>query len=167
MISDPADLRGIKWGSTNDVLEYAKHPQLAVKLWLAATARDSQATDMRRRGPAIAQLDTHGALQAADMIAGGSPESRKLGQASREALREIGFESDEATTGGPLSEMAKAAAETGGDRQVQCFKALSVTADWSALQWAFEAGAVSARWPADGAFRLLGRRRWRRRDISQ
>ena len=77
---------------------------------MAATAQDSETSDMRGRKLAIAQLKPRAAYKLADIITGKSLGTAKLGEATEEAARKIGREPDEAATGGPRSNMAKVAA---------------------------------------------------------
>ena len=58
--------------------------QLALKLWLTATAEEPIASDMRRGELPIAQLNPRSAFEMADVIAGG-PQMGKAsgGKASR------------------------------------------------------------------------------------
>ena len=57
----------------NDVPRKAKHRQLALKFWLAATAKEPVAANIRRRDLAIGQLNPRSAFGAADVRAGGPP----------------------------------------------------------------------------------------------
>ena len=50
------------------------------------------ASDMRRKGLAIAQLNPSSASELADAIAGGSVEDSEMGKASKRASREVGYE---------------------------------------------------------------------------
>ena len=127
-ISNPEDLREVTWDSMNDAPKSAEHSHLALKLRIAATAGDSQAAATRRRELAIAQFNPHGALQIVDMVAGGSLAGPKLGAAPQEASREIGRESDRATSGGPRSQMGKVAATAETAEQIQRLEALSGSA---------------------------------------
>ena len=102
----------------NDALKNADHGQVALKLWIPATAKDDRASDLRSKDPGIASLNPRSASQLADMISGKSAELAKLGQASCEAWNEIGLDPDEATAGGrrikmkELAERAKSACGT-------------------------------------------------------
>ena len=109
-VYNPADLQESTRDFANDALELAEHRQLGLKLSLAATARDSDTSDMHGRKLAIAQLNPRAAYELVDMITGKFLGTAKLGEATKKAEREIGCEPDEATTGGPRSKMAKVAA---------------------------------------------------------
>ena len=119
MIFDPTDLEEVRWDFMTGVLENAEHRRLALKLWLAATAEDSQSPDMRGRALEIAQSNPDTVFEIHGIIAGGPMEAAKLGGASQESSGGIGFEPDEVATGGPRIKMAKAAARAGTARQIQ------------------------------------------------
>ena len=91
---------------------------------LAATAEDSQVSDMRSRELAVAQVDAHSASQLADMITRNSLDAIRIGKASREASRQIGFEPDEATTRGPRSKIAKVEGRAESVEQIRRVEAL-------------------------------------------
>ena len=94
----------------SSVLQDADRRQLALKLWLTATAKEPMASDMRRRELAIAQLRPRSAFEMADVIAGGWVDATQAGKASRQAARDVGLEDGGVTKGGPRSNMAKIAA---------------------------------------------------------
>ena len=79
---------------------------------------------MRSRGLAVAQVDAHSASRLADMITRNSLDSIRIGKASREASRQIGFEPDEDTTGGPPSKLARAEGRAEIVEQIGRFGAL-------------------------------------------
>ena len=56
------------------------------------------------------------------MIAGGSAGATRMGGASREVSRAVGFDEDEAATGGPLSDMARLAESAETTEQIQRFE---------------------------------------------
>ena len=93
--------------------------QLTLRLRLAAAASEPMALDARRRGIAIAQLNPHGAIEIADMNAGGSAAASTMGRASPEASRAVGLDQDESVTGGRRSRESEVAekAEAMGDIQ--------------------------------------------------
>ena len=86
-VSNLADLRESTWDFANDALEHAKRRQLGSKLWLAATARDSDTSDMHGRKLAVAQLNPRAAYKLADMITGKFLVTAKLGEAAKKAER--------------------------------------------------------------------------------
>ena len=59
------------------------------------------------------------------MVAGGSLEAAKLGEASQGASKELGSEPDEATSGGPRSKMAKVVGRAETAEEIQSLEALS------------------------------------------
>ena len=113
MIFDPADLKEVRLDFMAGVLGNTGYRRPASRLWPTATAEDSQSSDMRGVALAIAQLNPHSAFEIAGMIAGVSMEAAKLGGASQESSRGIGFEPDEVATGGPRVKKAKVAARAG------------------------------------------------------
>ena len=62
-----------------------------MRLWLAATAKDSQVRDMWRQELATAQLNPSSSSQLADKTTGNSLEFAKFGKAPRVASRKIGI----------------------------------------------------------------------------
>ena len=92
---------------------------------------------------------------------------QELGEAPEEASREIGFEPDRATTGGPRSKMAKVAARAESVEQIQRSEALLGGANVlrsCELSLKFAAAgprcwAAPAKWPADSTSALLRARR--------
>ena len=119
LISDPKDSADAKWGFMNNVLTGAQHRQLAPKLWLDATAKEPMASDMRRRGPVLSQINPRGASELADMVAGGSAGATIIGRAPNGAARAVGLEDDEVSKEGPMNKMAKIAARAGSLEQIQ------------------------------------------------
>ena len=81
-----------------------------MKLWLAATAKEPMVSDMRRRDFATAQLNPRRAFEIADMINGVMVDDAQMGEASKEAAPNVGFEDDKAIKGSPRSTLAKIAA---------------------------------------------------------
>ena len=49
LIYNPSDLAGTRWDFMEEALKTAERRQLALKLWLTATAKDPATTDMRRK----------------------------------------------------------------------------------------------------------------------
>ena len=107
------------------VLEDAESRQLSLKLWPAATAEGSQASDVRRQETAVARSNPRGAFEMADVIAGRSMEVAMLDKAYREASREDGLEPDWATTGCPRSKISMVAARPVIAEQIRRSEALS------------------------------------------
>ena len=62
---------------------------------------------MRRRDLALAQMNTRGAFELADMAAGGSIDATQLEEAYGDAAREVGLEDGEASRGGPGTKWPK------------------------------------------------------------
>ena len=85
LISNPKDLSETKWGFTDDVLQDGEHKQLTLKLWLAATAKATAASDMRRRGISMAEINPNSAFELADRTTGTSVDETVMGRASRNA----------------------------------------------------------------------------------
>ena len=96
-----------------------EHRQLALKLRLAATAKEPMGSDMRRRELAIAQPNSQSACEIAEMIAGGWVGPAQMGRASEEATRDVGLGDEEVIKGGPRSKMAKIAVGAGPLEHVQ------------------------------------------------
>ena len=69
-IRGPEDPHEAGWGFMKDLIRSARHRQPALKLWLAATAKEPMASDMRRRELAAAQPNPQSAFEIADTIAG-------------------------------------------------------------------------------------------------
>ena len=106
LIFNPNDLAEAKWDLMDDVLSDAQHRQLALKLWLASTAKEPMASDMRRRGLVLTQMNPRGAFELADIVAGGSVDATQMGQAYKEAAREVGLKDEGASRGGPRNKTA-------------------------------------------------------------
>ena len=124
LVFKPSDLSEAKWGSMDNVLRNEGRRRLSLKLWLAATAKEPLASDMRRRELAITQLNPQRAFEIADMIAGAPVDDAQMGEASKEAARDVGFEDDKAIKGGARSIVAKIAARVEYLRRIQRFESL-------------------------------------------
>ena len=105
-----AGANGIQLDLMSNALSDAHQRQLALKLWMAATADAPTAPDKRRRGAALAQMSPRNAFELADMVAGGSVDATQMVKAPKEAAREVGLEGDEVSRGGRRNKMAKIAA---------------------------------------------------------
>ena len=87
------------------------------------------APDMRRRELAIAQLNLQSTFEIADAIAGGPVATSIMGRSSLEASRAVGFDQDEAITGGPRGKTAKVAEKAGAREDIQRSDASAGRAD--------------------------------------
>ena len=61
MILTREDLWGAKWVFMRDALKEMERRELALKLWLAATAKDTKSPDVRGVELAISHLNRRGA----------------------------------------------------------------------------------------------------------
>ena len=124
----------------------AERRQLALKFWLAATAKDPTVSGRRVGEVAIDQLNTRGVAEVAAGIAGGSVGASQTGKTSREAARGVGFEDDGVVKGGPGSKMARLAARAEHLEQIQRLEARAAgrmfcaAANWVRNQWQLESG---------------------------
>ena len=96
----------MKWDSPRHVLQETGRRQLALELWPEGTARGAQASGIRTREIAGAQVDPRSDCQLAGSLTRDSADSTKLGEASGEALAAVGFAPDGAISGEHSSEMA-------------------------------------------------------------
>ena len=101
----PIRLPDSKLDFIDDVPKKAERRELALKLWRSATAKDPAASDMRRRALAMAQLNPKRAFEIADMRAGSSVDSTKMGGANSGWFRKRrrchgGPEKDNGSSGG-------------------------------------------------------------------
>ena len=103
LISNLWDPYETRWDSTGAVRQNADRRQPTSKLWLAATARESMASDTPRRKLAVAQRYPQSAFEITDAVAGGSVANSTMGRASLESAGALGIDQDEAATGGPRS----------------------------------------------------------------
>ena len=94
----------------NNALSDAAKRQLALKLLIAATAEEPTAGDTRERELIFAQMNPRNASELADMVAGGSADASQMGEASKQAGREVGLKGDGAPRGGPRNKMARISA---------------------------------------------------------
>ena len=106
-ISNAADLSEIISGFMDEVLQNEENRQLPLKLRLAATAKSSLASDMKRRVVATVEINPRDALEIPDVRAGGSVDETRMGRASRDAACAAGIELNEILNGGPRRKMAK------------------------------------------------------------
>ena len=123
LIYNPSDLAGTRWDFMEEALKNAEHRQLALKLWLTATAKDPAATDMRRKELLLSLGNPKSAFEVADLVAGGSVNESCLGKAHLDAARNAGLEADEALQGGPRAKMAKVAARADSVEGILRFEA--------------------------------------------
>ena len=110
-ICNPADLPEARWDFTDYVPRSAERRKLALQLWLAATVKEPNAPDMCRWELAVAQPNPQNVSEVAHMLVGCSVGGTNKGEASLEALRDVGIHWDGATAGGPRSKMARRAAK--------------------------------------------------------
>ena len=78
-----------------------RHYRLTHKIWLAAVAEDTEASDLRRRELTISQVNPYGVSH--------STNSAKLGEDSKAASAKVCFAPGEAIPAGHRSKMAKVA----------------------------------------------------------
>ena len=129
LIFNPKDLSETKWGFMDEVLQNDEHKQLTLRLWLAATAKMTAASDMQRRDISMAEINPNSAFELADRITGTSVNETMMGQASRNAARAAGVEAEEMLKGGPRRKMAKIADKAESYEQIQKFEAMGSRAN--------------------------------------
>ena len=78
---------------------------------------------MRRRELLLSLEDPRSAFDLADMVAGSSVDSTKLGKAHLEAAHDAGLEPDVASSGGPRAKMAKVASRADSVERILRFEA--------------------------------------------
>ena len=119
LIFNPKDLSETKWGFMDEVLQNDEHKQLTLRLWLAATAKMTAASDMQRRDISMAEINPNSAFELVDRITGTSVNETMMGRASRNAARAAGVEAEEMLKGGPRRKMAKIADKAESYEQIQ------------------------------------------------
>ena len=129
LIFNPKDLSETKWGFMDEVLQNDEHKQLTLRLWLAATAKMTAASDMQRRDISMAEINPNSAFELADRITGTSVNETMMGRASRNAARAAGVEAEEMLKGGPRRKMAKIADKAESYEQIQKFEAMGSRAN--------------------------------------
>ena len=129
LICNPKDLTETRWGFMDDVLQNDEHKQLTLKLWLAATAKQTAASDMQRRDISLAEINTTSAFELADKIAGASVDETTMGRAAREAASAAGISADEIMKGGPRKKLARIADRAESSEQIQRFEAMGSRAN--------------------------------------
>ena len=123
LIYNPNDLAGTRWDFLEEVLKNAEHRQLAWKLWLAATAEDPAAGDMRRKELLLSLENPKSAFEVAELVADSSVNETSLGKAHLGAAGNAGLEADETLQGGPRAKMAKVAARAESVERILLFEA--------------------------------------------